>query len=178
MGFGGSGTNLYAYASDSPTNFVDPFGLASCVYSISAHVLICVSDTSQSPETILLGPDGMSSGQGTCANNLACINNTYNQNDPNSGGPIPPGWYQMTFMHQYDSAERFDLAELPRDIFSRALRAMLGRRRGFQMHRGTITHGCVNADKNNPDLMDQWDQLVELLLSEQNTSGNILHVTP
>ena len=27
IGFAGSGTNLYAYASDSPTNFVDPSGL-------------------------------------------------------------------------------------------------------------------------------------------------------
>ena len=29
VGFGGSGANLYAYADDSPTNFVDPFGLQS-----------------------------------------------------------------------------------------------------------------------------------------------------
>jgi hypothetical protein len=27
MGFVGSGANFYAYAGDSPTNFIDPFGL-------------------------------------------------------------------------------------------------------------------------------------------------------
>jgi uncharacterized protein RhaS with RHS repeats len=179
-GFNGSGSNLYAYAADSPTNFVDPSGLAVCVYSISAHTMICGSSLDPNAPPIQMGPNGLSSGNGACANSTsaACLNSVFN-GDPNSGGPVDPGLYQMTYMNRNDGADRFDLAELPDDWLSRALRTLEGRRKAFQMHRGTISHGCLNANKNDPDAMKQYDQIMQLLMNEQNWGlGNWLQVIP
>lgn len=62
MGFM-AGPNFYAYAGDSPTNFVDPFGLKTTVViwnpvgygeSSQGHVSVIVNDKSYS-----FGPNGM-----------------------------------------------------------------------------------------------------------------------
>jgi hypothetical protein len=47
------------------------------------------------------------------------------------------------------------------------------------MHRGTISHGCINANQNDPDVMNQYNQIMQLLMSEQNSPfGNTLTVIP
>jgi hypothetical protein len=127
-----------------------------------------------------MGPNGLSSGNGACANSgsAACLNSVFN-GDPNTGGPVPPGTYDMTYMNRDDGHDRFDLAELPNDFLSRAMRALQGRRKAFQMHRGTISHGCINANQNDPDVMNQYNQIMQLLMSEQNSPfGNTLTVIP
>jgi RHS repeat-associated protein len=176
----GSGNNLYVYAADNPIKYVDPLGLAVCVYSISAHTMICISSSDPNASPIQMGPEGLSSGNGGCANNTsaACLDSVFN-GDPNSGGPVDPGLYQVTYMNRDDGADRFDLAELSDDWFSRAMRALHGRRKAFQLHRGTISHGCINANKNDPEAVKQFDQIKQLLMNEQNQGlGDLLKVIP
>ena len=63
LGFAGSGPNLYAYAFDSPHNYIDPFGLTTTVIvwnpvgygeSSQGHVSMIINNESYS-----FGPNGM-----------------------------------------------------------------------------------------------------------------------
>jgi hypothetical protein len=61
VGFFG-GRDFYSYVGSTPTGFIDPFGLAECVYSISQHTLTCTSDVNPQvgPRAELtLGPGGL-----------------------------------------------------------------------------------------------------------------------
>jgi RHS repeat-associated protein len=80
--------NTYSYVDADPLDYVDPFGLAKCTYSISEHRMICVSNDG-SKETVV-GPEGLWSGMGKCTNNSSnsCVASQ-------ERGPIPPGQYRM-----------------------------------------------------------------------------------
>ena len=80
------GLNLYTYVGGNPVTRVDPLGLAACTYSISTHTLSCTPNDGGDPST--LGPNGVWSGVGQCANNMSC------SNVPDLG-PIVPGNYNM-----------------------------------------------------------------------------------
>ena len=47
---------------------------------------------------------------------------------------------------------------------------------GFELHLGTISLGCINADKRNPAAAQQYQQLNQLLQSENGS--NYLTVVP
>jgi hypothetical protein len=49
-------------------------------------------------------------------------------------------------------------------------------RGGFELHIGSITHGCINADKTDPHAVNQFHALQQLLSSEDG--NNWLTVTP
>jgi len=191
IGFGG-GMKFYSYVKNNPAKYVDPSGLANCVYSVTAHTMICQPNADPGQPalygpngagSVQLGPVNVASGQGTCANNpsAACLQSVYRDGDQNSGGPIPPGEYAITYMydnHWGDGHDRFDIAELPFDTYHRALRLLQGKRKAFEMHRGHISHGCINANQDDPNAMSQYDDLQQLLLQEQFNGGNTLHVVP
>jgi hypothetical protein len=52
----------------------------------------------------------------------------------------------------------------------------LGARGGFELHIGSITFGCINADKTNPQAVNQYHDLQRMLQFEN--SSNFLTVTP
>jgi RHS repeat-associated protein len=100
IGFGG-GLNFYTYVGDSPTNFVDPFGLY-CVYSQLLGHMICYPASTQIPPPTPNSCDipgkpqgGMSpyyeaegySGKGSAKNNPAMQGIT-------GSGAIPAGAWQ------------------------------------------------------------------------------------
>jgi RHS repeat-associated protein len=186
------GANFYAYVKNSPIGAVDPLGLAKCIYSISAHTIVCqpnadpgspAIDGPNGADAVQVGPNGVGSGNGTCSNNpsSACLKSVYQNGDPNSGGPIPPGNYALTYMydsHWNDGHDRYDIAQLPFDFSHRAWRWATRERKAFELHRGTITHGCINVDINNPDAMSQYDDMQQLLLQEQFNGGNTMSVVP
>jgi uncharacterized protein RhaS with RHS repeats len=95
IGLGG-GVNTYAYANENRISNFDFMGLASCSYSISTHTLTCVPNAGGPPLT--LGPDGVWSGVGTCANAAAIdaiknINPTSIAQNTEYAGRIYQSWF-------------------------------------------------------------------------------------
>ena len=175
------GINFYAYVGNDPSNRIDPLGLAQCVYSISAHTMVCQpnADPGQ-PSTygpngagaVRLGPNDVWSGDPKkgCKNEPKC---EYDRD----AGPIPPGDYKMNY-YPVDEHDRFRLEPWPNDRFSRAWRDIFHPRYhglGAQLHRGSFSDGCINASQDDPSTMQQYDQLLQLLLSEDG--NNWLRVT-
>jgi uncharacterized protein RhaS with RHS repeats len=76
--------NTYGYVDADPLDYVDPFGLAKCTYSISKHTMSCVSNDGTSKKVV--GPEGLWSGVRQCTNNPsnACTASEIY-------GPVPPG---------------------------------------------------------------------------------------
>jgi hypothetical protein len=50
------------------------------------------------------------------------------------------------------------------------------RRGGFELHIGSITHGCINADKTDPQAVDAFHAMQRLLGAEDG--NNWLTVNP
>jgi hypothetical protein len=41
---------------------------------------------------------------------------------------------------------------------------------GFELHPGTFSLGCITADKNNPQTVQQYQRLFQLLQSENGNN--------
>jgi RHS repeat-associated protein len=177
-----AGMNFYAYVHNNPINMIDPFGLAQCVYSISMHTMVCQPNADPGQPAIIgpngegairLGPDDVFSGRGRCKDKPSCA---YERRE----GPIPPGRYKMNYYWETatDTHERFRLEPWPNDSLSR-LQRDLGHWRyyglGAQLHRGHYSEGCINASQDDPATMEQYHQLLHLLMSEEG--ANFLSVT-
>ncbi len=169
------GINFYGYAANSPTSFIDPLGLAECVYSVAQHTMVCTSSNPPPPVgpqwQMQLGPDGVASGAGTCKNNDNCVNKR-NQ------GPITPGRYKMNLDTRPQHAGRgvYRLEPWPHNWYDGLLYDLDLTRGGFELHLGSVTFGCINADKTNPQAVNDYQALQQLLQAEDG--NNYLTVVP
>jgi len=147
--------NVFTYGGGSPTGFVDPFGLARCAYSISSRKLRCRSNDGS--EFYTVGPDGVDSGTGPCANNPSCA-------DVPNMGPVQPKTYTIN----PDDKQRPGWWRLESVPPTPGWRVRTGTGRGgFAIHPGTRTVGCINIDKNNSDAMRRYRDIHELLKRDQ-----------
>ena len=163
--FDGSDTgSMYDYVSNRPTMLTDPMGLAQCLYEIGNAILTCISssDPFGLPEIQLQG----SSGLGSCKNNGSCHLPFL--------GPIEPGKYQMNKDTRKGHELWYRLEPIPR-VPGWAVRLGL-QRGGFALHLGSLSEGCINIDKNDPNLRQQFNDLLNMLNSEQG--DNFLYVVP
>lgn len=159
------GGNLYAYVGGKPVMVVDPSGLASCIYSISSHTLICIPNDGGSSHQ--LGPNGVFSGIGECTNDPQCSEDTRK-------GPIPPGSYNM---NKDARSGHEDFWRLEPNPPVPGWKYYLGfARNGFMLHPGTLSLGCITTDKNNADAMRDYHDINNLL--NQENGENQLKVVP
>ena len=167
LGLRGGDVTLYNYALNDPVNLLDPFGLASCHYSIARHRLLCVSNDQKSSE--ILGPEDVFSGVSACRNNPSstCVNSE-------NLGPIPPGEYNMNPDNRAGHGKYWRLEPNPPVP---GWQYYLGlARSGFELHPGSVSLGCITASKFNPTTMQQYNRVNDLLKSE--SGSNVLYVTP
>jgi RHS repeat-associated protein len=167
ISFGG-GTNFYTYVKNASPNYRDPYGLAMCVYHIAEHTLVCWSTApgnGGSSPLLSLGPEGVHSGDpGDCRDKPDCA--------LTHGGPIIPGRYKINpdLRPEHAGWPLFRLEPMPRLSKFDALLVKLNLERGgFELHIGTITHGCINAQNGDPQAVRQFYAIQGLLQSE---SGN------
>jgi hypothetical protein len=116
-------------------------------------------------DAVTLGPVGVKSGLGDKENKPA---SEYDRN-----GPIPEGQYKMNKSDIKDGHDRFRLEPYPNGTIDRTLRDIEHPRfdgLGAQLHRGTVSDGCINADQNNPGTMRQFDQVLNLLNREAGSN--------
>jgi RHS repeat-associated protein len=179
------GTNSYGYVADDPIDATDPQGLAACVYSISAHTMVCQPNSDPGQPTIsgpqvagsvTLGPSGVASG-GSMKGPTACTNNNKCQNN-RFEGPIVPGNYRMNYdtRPEHQGMNVYRLEPSPHEWYTGLLYDLHVTRGGFELHLGTISLGCINADKTNPVAAQQYQQLNGLLQS--GNGSNYLTVLP
>lgn len=160
-----AGVNTYLYASGSPEVWIDTLGLASCTYSVSAHTLSC--QPNGGGKAVSLGPNGVFSGVGLCRDNPSC-------EKTRDLGPIPTGNYNMNRDDRKGHEGYWRLEPNPQVP---ACKYYLGiSRNGFELHPGGISLGCITADKNDPTVMLQYNQVNDLLNRE--VGKNHLHVGP
>ena len=159
------GLNQFGYVGGNPLNAIDPRGLASCTYSVTAHTLVCTPNSGGDPTT--LGPNGVWSGVGKCADNASCAN------IPDLG-PIVPGNYNM---NKDDRSGHESFWRLEPNPTIPGWKCRLGLERcGFELHPGGTSLGCITADKRNRDAMTQYRDVDKLLNKE--SGGNQLRVVP
>ncbi|ADW17596.1 YD repeat protein [Desulfobulbus propionicus DSM 2032] len=169
------GMNFYAYVGGDPVNWVDPWGLAKCTYSISKHTLICVSNTTDDINFIgpheqrQVGPEGVFSGQGECQDvpSDECTDDKYN-------GPIVPGNYNINEDNRPGHNDWFRLEPSPKIPGWKVLSGL--ERGGFAFHLGSRSAGCINANKNNQETVQQFRNLQNLIKRE--SGSNTLKVGP
>ncbi|MBU0910516.1 MAG: DUF2778 domain-containing protein [Proteobacteria bacterium] len=169
------GINLYSYTHGNPVNAVDPWGLATCRYSISKHTMVCTSNTAQDPSFVgpderrQVGPEGVFSGRGECQDEPSdeCVDNENN-------GPVVPGDYNMNEDNRPGHENWWRLEPSPK-IPGWKVRFGLARG-GFAFHLGSRSAGCINANKNNPDTANDFNHLHNLLKKEKGR--NTLTVIP
>jgi len=161
------GVNTYAYTGDNPVMNFDDLGLASCSYSISTHTLSCTPNAGGDP--VSLGPNGVWSGVGRCANNNSC------SNDPDFG-PIVPGNYKMNEDTRAGHEGYWRLEPNPTIPGWKCVLHWDGVRCGFELHPGNVSLGCITADKKNVNAMKQYAGVNKLLTAEKG--ANTLVVKP
>ena len=167
-----SGINFYAYVKNDPIKHIDPFGLADCVYSVSAHSLICQPsiDPGQpaivgpnGPGAVQLGPGSVWSGLGRCMNDLSCINDR-------DLGPIVPGNYNMNLDDRPGHQGFWRLEPVPKIPW---WKCYLGLERcGFELHPGIHSLGCITTNKNDSNAMQQYNN-VNTLLQQENGNNHL-----
>jgi hypothetical protein len=143
-------------------------GGAECLYSISAHTIECVSGVNRGMPPIIVGPENVASGDGTCQDNPQCTGRKYMKK-----GPIEPGDYKMNRDIRPGHPGRFVLEPVPANPGWR-LRLpgwMPGSLRGgFLLGLGSATHGCITVLKEDPTARAQYGKMLQLLQAEQGSN--------
>jgi hypothetical protein len=126
-----------------------------------------------------LGPEGVESGDDDkpglkCRNNDKCLNE-------HDHGPVVPGRYKMnldTRVTYYDhaAAGQYRLEPWPHHFWHGPFYNWGWMRGGFELHLGSITHGCINAQIKNPKAAEQYQPLKQFLRAEDG--NNFLTVIP
>jgi len=83
------GINTYSYAMASPLVKIDPEGLATCLYSISAGEMYCISTVADKGAFRLKMTCGNNGNNSNCKNNPDCT-------DRKNRGCIPQGLWEWT----------------------------------------------------------------------------------
>lgn len=156
IGMAGGQNNLYTYVDGNPVTRVDPKGLASCTYSITSHTMVCTPNAGGPSMT--LGPQSLSSGDGPLF-----------ANNPSTSwlpelGPIVPGQYNMNPDLRPGHDGFWRLEPNPK-VPGWQCDAFL-QRCGFELHPGTVSLGCITADKNDKSVMQQYNDINNLLWSD------------
>jgi hypothetical protein len=118
---------------------------------------------------VTLGPNGVWSGVGTCANKSSC------ENIPDLG-PIVEGKYNMNEDDRPGHEGFWRLEPNPTIPGWECRLHWNGIRCGFELHPGGTSLGCITADKKNAAVMKQYGGINKLLMSENGK--NSLTVTP
>jgi RHS repeat-associated protein len=189
FGLSGSDLNFYAYVHNSPTDSMDPFGLARCVYSVKDHVLACVPNAYKGEPPIVgeyglgyvrVGPGGLHSGKADCQDQDRCVSTK-------DKGPIMPGNYKMNLdtrverrpdgsIWDHAAGGQYRLEPWPHHSWDGFFYKRGWTRGGFELHVGSITFGCINADKTDPAVVGQYQNMRILLKTEDGK--NFLSVVP
>jgi hypothetical protein len=165
---------LLASHSVATNNKVNPTGGAECLYRISAHTLKCVSNTNYQMPPIIVGPENVASGDGTCKDNPQCTGREYKRR-----GPIEPGEYKMNPDARRGHSERFELEPIPVNPGWRVRLPswMPGSLRGgFLLGLGDATHGCITVLKEDPIAKAQYEKMLQFLQAQGG--NNYLRVVP
>jgi len=147
--------NLYVYGGQNPIVFIDPFGLASCTYSIGTHTMTCAPSNPNNPAY-------NSSNAVSGRNTQACpdCQNNPNRTGVQTAGPIPAGTY--TVGPQLPGSTRRNL--IPQ--------TNIAPRFGFQTHGCanpmTCSEGCIGFT-TNPGL----DAFNSLIAAEPNSTVTV-----
>ncbi|PYK92349.1 MAG: hypothetical protein DME36_13825 [Verrucomicrobia bacterium] len=141
---------------------------AECLYSISAHTLECSSSVNHQMPPIIVGPENIASGYGTCQDNPQCTGRKYMRR-----GPVEPGEYKMKRDARPGHPGRFVLEPIPAKPGWR-LRLpswMPGSLRGgFLLGLGSFTHGCITVLKEDPTASAQYGKMLQLLEAEHGSN--------
>lgn len=144
-----------------------------CNYGISAHTLSCVSHGSQNA-TIVVGPENVFSGSGSCKDNSQCQGRKYKQ-----VGPIEPGVYRINLDTRPGHSDRFRLEPIPHHPGWRVRLPswMPGSMRGgYLLTLGTYTHGCIVVLKTDSKAKAEYMKVLELLQTEPYGSKRLVVV--
>ncbi|NBQ68298.1 MAG: RHS repeat protein [Nitrosomonadaceae bacterium] len=161
------GMNVWGYAYVNSMKFVDPLGLASCTYSISAGSLICIPDNPVNSAVDISVASGNNGRGMRCKNNPECIN------IPNRG-PIPIGLWTWNINGPGAANTK-----------PNGRRLIPAKGTNTYNRSGFLTHSCVNAF--GPSLgptfcsegcitgsADSMQQLNQLLDAEPTSTLNVM----
>jgi len=153
IGLKGGSYSTYIYAFVSPLDFIDPTGLLTCSYDITARQLACTNNAGQS---LRITGDHVKSGFGSCQDDADCTGKM-------NKGPLPVGDYRI---HEPGYAPN-----RPTWLYLQPSKQnnMQGRS-GFFVHPWGVSNGCIAIYYNS-----DYQTLVDWTIQDH---GGDLHVNP